>query len=65
MRAYLELLHLVLQLRLFLHHMSPLGVQPGLHLSSHLLHLAQHLCPVERDKTRRDAEAENVCEQTA
>lgn len=42
---YLELLHLVLQLRLFLHHVPPLRVQPRLHLSSHLFHLAQHLHP--------------------
>ena len=43
--CHLELLHLVLQLGLFLHHVSPLWVQARLHLSSHLLQLTQHLRP--------------------
>lgn len=45
--VYLELLHFVLQLRLFLHHVSSLRVQAGLHLPPQLLHFAQHLCPVQ------------------
>lgn len=42
---HLELLHVDSQLSLLLHHVSPLGVQAGLHLSPHLVHLAQHLRP--------------------
>lgn len=45
--CHLKLFHFVLQLRLLLHHVSPLRVQPWLHLSPHLLHLAHHLCPAK------------------